>query len=960
MHMVREARMSLTLARRPVQTFRCALVALLSVGFATGGSTPGFAGTMSLPGSFAVSQTGGATYSIPIALPPGTAGMTPTLALEYTSHGANGLLGLGWSLSGLPSITRCGQTFVQDGVSSGVDFGANDRFCMDGQRLVAVSGSYGADGTEYRTEVETFSKTIAHGSGSGPDWFEVHTKSGQVLEFGHSVDSSIKPAGRAGSSVWALNKTSDTKGNYFTVSYNIDTTNGQYWPTRIDYTGNGSASLSPYNSVQFVYATRPDYVLLYQQGGMNRTTVRMTNIKTYTGSALVTDYRITYQQSPSSSRSELTSVTACGGDGSCLPTSTFQWAIGGGSPSWVHGGGANPNGWNFGWPGPANGYFTVSGDFNGDGKADLAQVASSTHYVMLGNGDGTFTASGPFQNPNGWTFSDPPSKQYTILSGDFNGDGKTDFALLCDLYYYVFQSNGNGTFAGLGGFRYSGGSNFGNPPHALYTPFSGDFNGDGRTDFAFVNGTNYWTFLSNGNGTFAEIGGPNPNGWNFGSSAPVLVTSNGMNMNTTSTTSGYETFSGDFDGDGKTDLALICDKYYYVMLSNGDGTFRGVSGVYAGGSNFGNPPSKLYATFVGDLNGDGKTDFSLVSGANYWSFLSKGDGTFTENGTTNPNGWVFNSPPALGTVTFTGDFNGDGRTDLALAGNNHYYFFISNGDGTFSGAAGGLYTGGAVFGDPPSYLPIAGDYNGDGRTDLAMLGGTWTWIETATGTLADVITSVSRGLGATVTVTYEPLTHSSVYRKGTNAFYPEQDLQGPMYVVSRVDTANGIGGVYSSTYNYSWAKLDLRGRGFLGFMQMEVKDLQTGIIDTTNYYKDFPYIGLVGSTTRIVGSRTLGQSTNTYQFSNASGAASISAPSVTSAPYKVSLTQNVSSGFDLDGSSLPTVTTANQYDAYLNATQVVVSTPDGFSKTTTNIYTNDPSLWYLGRLTRATVSNVAP
>lgn len=58
--------------------------------------------------------------------------------------------------------------------------------------------------------------------------------------------------------------------------------------------------------------------------------------------------------------------------------------------------------------------------------------------------------------------------------------------------------------------------------------------------------------------------------------------------------------------------------------------------------------------------------------------------------------------------------------------------------------------------------------------------------------------------------------------------------------------------------------------------------------------------------------------------------------------------------------SVPTVTTSNQYDAYLNATQVTVSTPDGFSKTTNNTYTNDPSLWYLGRLTRATVINSAP
>jgi hypothetical protein len=120
--------------------------------------------TMSLAGQFAVNQTGAATYTIPIALPQGT----------------NGLLGMGWTLGGLPSIGRCPRTMAQDGAVGGVNFDANDRFCMDGQRLVVVSGTYGADGAVYRTEVDTFSKIISHGTaGNGPAGFEVHTKSGR-------------------------------------------------------------------------------------------------------------------------------------------------------------------------------------------------------------------------------------------------------------------------------------------------------------------------------------------------------------------------------------------------------------------------------------------------------------------------------------------------------------------------------------------------------------------------------------------------------------------------------------------------------------------------------------------------------------------------------------------------------------------------------------------------------------
>ena len=219
-----------------------------------------------------------------------------------------------------------------------------------------------------------------------------------------------------------------------------------------------------------------------------------------------------------------------------------------------------------------------------------------------------------------------------------------------------------------------------------------------------------------------------------------------------------------------------------------------------------------------------------------------------------------------------------------------------------------------------------------------------------------MVTGINNGLAAT-TITYAPLTNTSVYAKDSTSSYPQVDVQSPIYVVSQVTTSNGVGGTYSSSYSYAGAKLDLSGRGFLGFRQMTVNDPQTGITNTTNYRQDFPYLGLVGSTTRTVGTQTLGLSANTFQFSNVSGATTIS-PS--SAPYQVSLSQNVSSAADLDGTASPTVTTANQYDAYGNATQVAVSTSDGFSKTTTNTYTNDTTNWYLGRLTQSSVASAAP
>jgi hypothetical protein len=225
----------------------------LSVGLIWSSATS--AQTMSLPGESSVSAAGAAQYSIPIAVSPGTAGLAPALALSYSSDAGNGLLGMGWQLDGLSSIARCPCTIATDGVYGSINFDANDRFCLDGQRLIAISGNYGADGTEYRTEIESFTKVISRGTaGTGPAWFEVRSKAGQVMEFGNSTDSRLLASEGTTARAWAVNKVSDTKGNYFTVSYHNSAS--QTYPVRIDYTGNAATGLTPYNSVRFLYQIR--------------------------------------------------------------------------------------------------------------------------------------------------------------------------------------------------------------------------------------------------------------------------------------------------------------------------------------------------------------------------------------------------------------------------------------------------------------------------------------------------------------------------------------------------------------------------------------------------------------------------------------------------------------------------------------------------------------------------------
>jgi hypothetical protein len=917
---------------------------------------PAGAQQMALPAKSDVGATGAAAYSIPISIPPGTAGMTPALALSFSSQGSNGIVGMGWSLSGLPSINRCPQTYAQDGVRGSVNFDGNDRYCLDGQRLMAISGVYGADGAEYRTEIESFSRVISHGAaGNGPAWFEVHAKSGQIMEFGHTVDSLVLAQGKPTARSWAVNKVSDTKGNYFTVTYTNDTLNGQAYPTEIDYTGNAAAGLAPYNKVQFVYATRPDITPAYQAGSLVQTTVRLTNVQTYAGVNLVADYRLAYDATITN-LSSLTSVTLCAADGSCLPPTSFAAASSSGGlfngTTFTY-----PNGWNFGYPPPNATWTLITGDFNGDGKTDFAFSSATALDVFLGNGDGTFAAS-TFAYPSGWNFGAPPEASWTLIVGDFNGDGKTDFAFSSATALDVLLSNGNGTFS-TNTFTYPSGWNFGTPPTQNWGLIVGDFNGDGRTDFAFSLATALDVFLSNGDGTFSTNSFTYPNGWNFGSPSGIC---GGMFC--------YTQVIGDFDGDGKTDFIFSSSTVAYVMLSKGDGTFSGTAFTYPNGWNFGEPrfpnaaPGVMYTPIVGDLNGDGKTDFAFAGGTVIYVMLSKGDGTFSGSMFTYPNGWNFTPNLSGGPSHFytpiIGDFDGDGRIDFAFASATGASVLFSNGDGTFTGRTY-TYPNGWLFGSPrfpstgnPSalWLPIIGDFNGNGKTGFAFSGSfantgqTSIYTFQAGGPPIYQLNAVTNGLGATTAFTYQPLTSSSVYTKGSGSLYPVVDLQAPIYVVSRVDSSNGIGGNLSAGYAYAGAKMDISGRGFLGFRQVTATDLQTNIVKTTTYRQDYPYIALAASETQSLGSATLNTANNAYGFTALGGTR-----------YQVFLTQNQASSVDLDGSALPVVTSSYQYDAFGNATQVVVSATDGHSKATTSTYTNDTVNWLLGRLTNATVTS---
>lgn len=871
---------------------------------------------MVTPGQFGVSSTGAATYNIPIAPPPGTSGVVPSLSLAYSSQNGDGFVGLGWSLTGLSSITRCPRTLAQDSVHGSVNYDSGDRFCMDGQRLMLISGTYGADGSQYRTEIESFSKIIAHGSsGSGPSWFEVRTKSGQIMEFGNTSDSKVMVIAVVGGTPpantvreWMVNKISDVMTNYMSVTYSCEPISGGScvsgiaYPTRIDYTGNSSSGTSPYNSVRFTYAARGDSAPMYQAGGVVTLTAVLNNIKTYQSTTVVQDYQLAYRAGTSVLRSHLNSVTQCDGASHCLPATTFGWQ---GTTSTTYSSVSSS----------LTVYsLVVPGDWNGDGLTDYSLMGScipTSYPVYVGGQTFGFSSSAyTLQMPgmqSGNPFCTGPDLLSTMLAPDGTSDLmvslKQSVGFVTTTYVALLTSAGSTLVANY------------NSASLTLSYRAGDFNGDGKIDFFNVQNPTSYAYLGNTAGT-------------------TFTADGGINLPSPTTA---QVFGADFDGDGCTDLfskSGAGNAMYYAYNCN------------PAASSVSSPYLAAGTETLGDFNGDGKTDIIDPGAGSPILWLSTGTGFVQASG----------SMPT-GSIVSVGDWNGDARADILVdpssLGTSDLVLYLSTGTGftsaaTISGSAGG----GAV----------AADWDNNGNTDvliqLPMGGGdSFSLIDYT----PELMVSVSNGIGATTTIAYDRINKgSSFYTKGSSS-YPTQDMIGPQYVVKQVNASNGLGtctppattNCYATTYAYAGAKKDLEGRGFLGFSTVTATDPQTSIVTTTNYSTSFPYIGLVTSETKVRSSVTLSSVTNTYTNNSGCGVT----PAASGVVIDCLSTMAVS-GHDLNGATLPSTTTNYTYDNYGNALTVSISVSDGSSKNTTNTYSNDTTNWFLGRMLTTSVNSI--
>ncbi len=778
--------------------------------------TPGTA-VGAVPGQFSVNPSGSANYSIPIAVPPGVAGVQPGMSIVYSSRSDNGLLGVGWTITGLSAITRCGLTIATDNVNDGADFDGNDAFCLDGQRLKVLGSGVanGAPNAQYRTELESFQRVSSTGSTAGdPTSWEVWDKAGLIRSYGTTDadtatgdDTRIEArtpteATNAGQGlVWAVKLIKDRFDNFIEYKYEQDLSKASFWPTEITYGSQvaGTASAKTVvGRVVFTYFTqdRPDATSGYLAGGravgtrklLQKVTVYARQNPTQSGtsaaSTKVREYFLNYETSVTSALTHLTSVTLCdGGSGTaqrCFRDTKLQWQ--------------------HGYRGFGAAYssvvpLTVEGlkvfDYNGDGRSDYVYSKWIPQHPIALQRWVVHTSSFHSSTETATTHA-PKDLEYAVTL-DYNSDGYDDL---------IQRTGSGGTLEVL-----HGSSTVLNAPdpksvsaralsYRSEATVAGDFNGDGRQDLAYVaeNATDAAQY--DGLGVAVQ-----------------LNTATGLATNSVYLASGKdnryqssihfvrgrkEESSAlrviNFDGDGRDDLLVLvndcalievptisyqCESQARVFSINESGTLH-QKWPQSGATYWGGTWSKLKLL---DANGDGLTDIlSWADATTGWqlrfgtadaaSWSVSAWNASSVNMATCFDQWTYFAgnvaPPACQTISYSltqqklddavaYDYNRDGRTDILYPEGGDWVALPAGG----SGFQGTLLSTSRNAIQPGSAMVV--DDRADGVPDLLFASGSdpeqsYWHIYPGRGPISGLIEKITDGLGAQTTVQYAALT----------------------------------------------------------------------------------------------------------------------------------------------------------------------------------------------------------
>lgn len=705
---------------------------------------------------FRVSESGAATYNLPIAIPAGSAGVQPQVSLNYSSQSGDGYLGRGWNISGLAAISRCPKTFAQDGKIDGVKFSSSDRLCLNGQRLIidgktddksTSDATYWSSAARYHTETDSYTKVTPHYSGSALKGFTVQNKAGEVHYYGDtsavsgsslagkalatsfksrtgSVDSGADAfvetkSNAAIAKMWAIKAIKDIKNNYILYRYIENKSLGEHYIDEIQYTGNSSLGQSPYAWIKFHYGLNRKVKSGWQSGQPHSLTKLLTSVEVKIDDEQHRKYNLGYYTSTYlEERNYLESVTECVG-AVCLKPVTFDWlkkpAIVG-SVDWY-------------CPTTGRGYAKVS--------SAPADPESSRCFSLPSN-----TAFKPFStNTNKITNSKNP---WTAKVIDINGDGYADIVYVDGSSWKVKLGPNYGTTEVL----YTGKT--AKPEYALIF----DYNGDGVLDLLIADkATDKWTILSYDTNAFSSIethGNCNHECWEYTATKRTKLT--------TVPATGLlgKTQILDVDGDALGDIVMASGRNLLYYRNLGAGEFSGASTLISLPASsavprFDQSSVKQTASLKNasglDVNGDGRSDilfseqttvYQCRVGNRVFPIANRHECEADLQGT-----WSSHSSTAWKLYVSTGgsnyqlqqvvstsqsfeprvtDLNGDGLSDLMWLQGGRWYYKLSNGVeflGTKTAYINGSNTALATTDANKNYAVFT-DLTSDGRTDLLV------------------------------------------------------------------------------------------------------------------------------------------------------------------------------------------------------------------------------------------------
>lgn len=807
-------------------------------------------------GSLDVSLTGSATYTIPVTMPPGINGVQPKVSLVYSSQAGNGIAGWGWNITGLSTISRTAPTKFHDGNGYPINFDANDRFALDGQRLRLKSGTYGADGAEYETEGYSQLKITSHGvspygASYGPAYFKVSYPDGSVAFYGNSDNCRTQMD-------YAIAYIENAQG--IRASYSYLKANNGLSISSILFGSKGAAAAI--NEIQFVYGARQRPEQSYTGGIFFSRNNYLSEINVKGNGTIIRNYKLSYNFTATSNYERLISVQEKSADGLTKPAVTFNY---------TNSSGIVANGTTYSLSVgniEQRNAEAVSLDFTGDGKMDFLVYPttgtaakqkfwlftdiqnSSTQYgwevgtgafidifpstwltwnnkILSGQGitvvqnEGTDkvkfkvysnSAATPvlYQYEKQWTvpvyqdqiYCDRPINQYRVplkyLSGDFNGDGLTDVMAVTMPYTetYCYEVI---------------------PPGASRIP----------PDCECENYTSSWS-----NVYFINLDRRVTDPAQY-----VKYTGNLQQAYTSSD----KLYTADFNGDGKTDILHVQSGKVTVYAVDAANNLQML--WQTSDSRF----TSTYPLLTGDFNGDGKTDLLTATGKDsylYAMFLCTGK-AFVKSETSLPFQYkeaYWDGGDGVGTMytynLIPTDANGDGKTDIldyravtrnsGINGSQSVAVYLGN-SSTASTTPGFTYSGSNTRNGDLKHYPVPvfvtsgrPNYNLDFATisDNRVLS-----FEFRQDTREDVLLRSVTNNGITHSITYHNIDPTatttdgqSVYTQDYGETYPYTEIavSPGTKIVTRLEKF-GIAPGSQQTFSYHSAVSHADGLGFLGF-----------------------------------------------------------------------------------------------------------------------------------------------